>query len=62
MNDRSLAKLLAELDAELARKNELDDVVRDILACVEARVPGAVMRSAASQQLRALGCQPAPDR
>lgn len=59
MNERSLSKLLADLDAELARKNDLDDVANDILARVEARVPGAVMRSAATQQLRAMGCLPA---
>ncbi|WP_396594853.1 hypothetical protein [Brevundimonas sp. R86498] len=58
MNDPSLAKLLADLDAELARKNDVDAAARDVLACVVARAPGAVMRSAASQQLRALGCPP----
>jgi len=61
MNDRSLAILLAELDAELARKNDPGSAADEILTCVEARVPGAVMRSAAGIQLRSLGCMaPAP--
>ena len=56
MNDRSLAYLLAELDAELARKNDPRTAAEGILSCIEARVPGAVMRSAAGIQLRSLGC------
>ena len=56
MNDRSMACLLAELDAELARKNDPRTAAEDILSCVEGRVPGAVLRSAAGIQLRSLGC------
>lgn len=56
MNDRSFARLLDELDSELARKNDPDRAAGEILDCIEARVPGAVMRSAAGIQLRSLGC------
>jgi hypothetical protein len=56
MNDRSLARLLEELDAELARKNDRATAAGQVLDCIEARIPGAVMRSAASIQLRSLGC------
>ncbi len=56
MSDRSLARLLAELDAELARKNDPGTAAGEILDRIEARVPGAVMRSAAGIQLRSLGC------
>lgn len=55
MNDRSLASLLAELDAELAAETNPNSAAQDVLACVEARVPGAVLRSAAGIQLRSLG-------
>ncbi len=55
MNDRSLATLLAELDAELGRKNDAGAAAEEILSCVEARAPGSVLRSAASIQLRRLG-------
>ncbi len=54
MNDRSLAALLIELDGELARKNDLNQTASDILSEVEARAPGAIMRSAATLQLRRL--------
>ncbi|WP_396595801.1 hypothetical protein [Brevundimonas sp. R86498] len=56
MNDRALADLLIELDQELALKNDPQDAAADILGCVEARVPGSVLRSAATLQLRSLGC------
>ena len=62
MNDRSLATLLAELDAELARKNDPGSAADEILTWVEARVPGAVMRSAAGIQLRSLGCMASAPR
>ncbi len=62
MNDRSLACLLVELDAELARKNDPRTAAEDILTCVEGRVPGAVLRSAATIQLRSLGCEIATPR
>lgn len=62
MNDRSLATLLAELDAELGRKNDLGPAAEEVLNCVEGRVPGAVMRSAANIQLRSLGCSTSPLR
>ena len=62
MNDRALATLLAELDAELARKNDPGSAADKILTCVEARVPGAVMRSAAGIQLRSLGCMASAPR
>lgn len=62
MNDRSLARLLEELDAELARKNDPGTAAGEILDCIEARVPGAVMRSAATIQLRSLGCETAAPR
>ena len=56
MNDRSLASLLAELDDELGRRNDRDGAAREILDRVEARVPGSILRSAATIQLRSLGC------
>lgn len=56
MNERSLACLLVELDAELARKTDPHTAAGDILNCVEERLPGAVMSSAATLQLRSLGC------
>ncbi|WP_426052280.1 hypothetical protein [Brevundimonas sp. SL161] len=56
MNDRSLACLLAELDAELARKTDPVRAAGVMLDRIEARVPGSVMRSAAGIQLRSLGC------
>ena len=59
MDDRSLACLLAELDAELARKNDPVRAAAEIIERVEARVPGSVMRSAAGIQLRSLGCSTA---
>ncbi|MBJ7484354.1 hypothetical protein [Brevundimonas sp.] len=55
MNDRDLADMLAELDAELARRSD-PDAARQVLAGVEARVPGSVQRLAAGLQLRQLGC------
>ena len=61
MNDRSLANLLAELDAQLAQKADPRAAAHEILTRVEARVPGTVLRSAAGIQLRSLGCMaPAP--
>ena len=54
MNDRSLAAMLAELDAELAQRND-HDAARQVLTSVEARVPGSVLRLAAGLQLRQLG-------
>lgn len=59
MEDRSLACLLAELDAELARKTDPHVIADQILNRVEERVPGAVLRSAAGIQLRSLGCSTA---
>ncbi len=59
MNDRSLACLLAELDAELARKTDPVRAAGEILDLIEAQVPGSVMRSAAGIQLRSLGCSTA---
>ena len=56
MEDRSFAHLLVELDAELARRNDPSSAADEVLNCIEARVPGAVMRSAAGIQLRSLGC------
>ena len=56
MNDRSLANLLVELDDELASKSDRVGLALDILDRVEARVPGVVLRSAATIQLRSLGC------
>lgn len=58
MTDRSLAALLIELDGELAKKNDPDQAAADILSQVEARVPGAIMRSAATLQLRSLRLSP----
>lgn len=55
MNDRSLAAMLAELDAELTHRND-PDAARQVLTCVETRAPGSVQRLAASLQLRQLGC------
>lgn len=55
MNDRSLSKMLAELDAELAGQQDAGGAARQILDCVETRVPGAVQRSAAGIELRRLG-------
>lgn len=62
MNDRSLADLLVELDAELARMTDPDRAAAHALICVETRVPGAVTRAAAVIQLRSLGCSTAPTR
>ena len=56
MNHRSLADLLSKLDDELANKNDRVGLALDILDRVEARVPGVVLRSAATIQLRSLGC------
>lgn len=56
MNDRSLAALLAELEDQLGRLNNSDGAAREILDRVEAHVPGAILRSAATIQLRSLGC------
>lgn len=56
MNDRSLAALLAELDNELAETLDPKDTAAEILDRVEARMPGTIMRSAATLQLRSLGC------
>lgn len=58
MNDRSLAALLIELDGELAKKNDPDQTAADILSQVEARVSGALLRSAATLQLRSLSLSP----
>ena len=55
MNERSLPDMLAELDAELARRND-PEAARQVLRSVEARVPGSVLRLAAGLQLRQLGC------
>ncbi|WP_426051436.1 hypothetical protein [Brevundimonas sp. SL161] len=62
MTDRSLAALLIELDGELAKKNDPDQAAADILSQVEARAPGAILRSAATLQLRSLGCSVDPAR
>ena len=56
MNDQSLAEMLAALDLELARQNDLTETAREILNCAEQRVPGSVLRLAAGIQLRRLGC------
>ncbi len=55
-DDRALADLLAELDAELASRNDTWPLARDILNHVEDRSPGSVQRVAAEQQLKSLGC------
>lgn len=55
-NDRALADMLAELDAELGARNDPWPLARQILSHVEDRSPGAVQRLAAEQQLRSLGC------
>lgn len=62
MNDRSLACLLAELDAELGRRNDPRAAADEILDRVERQAPGAVLRSAAGLQLRSLGCAVAASR
>ena len=62
MNDRLLACLLTGLDAELARKNDPRTAAEDVLNCIEGRVPGAVLRCAATIQLRSLGCEIAAPR
>lgn len=56
MNDQSLAFLLAELGAELARRNDPRLVAEEILDRAEARAPEVVLRSATGIQLRGLGC------
>lgn len=56
MNDRSLASLVAEMDSELARRNDISRAIDGILSRVEERAPGAVLRCAARTQLRSLGC------
>lgn len=60
MNDRSLAEMLAELDAELARQNDPYRAARQVLTCLEARAPRAILGSAAGIELRQLGCTVAP--
>ena len=57
MNDEPLADLLTRLDEVLTRKSDAKGVAGEILAQVEARVPGTVMRYAAGIQLRSLGCR-----
>jgi len=56
MNARPFAELLAALDAELASASNTGAAADQILDRVEARAPGAVMRSAARLQLQSLGC------
>jgi hypothetical protein len=56
MNDRSLADMLAELDAELAARNDAWPTTREVLLHVDDRHPGAVRRLAAEQELRLMGC------
>ena len=56
MNDGALAEMLAELDAELARRNDTWPAARVVLEHVEAGSPGAIERYAARQQLRRIGC------
>ena len=58
MNDEPLADLLIHLDEVHARKSDAKGVAGEILAQVEARVPGAVMRHAVGIQRRSLGCRP----
>ncbi|QTC90469.1 hypothetical protein [Brevundimonas goettingensis] len=58
-NDRALADMLAELDAELAARADAWPAAREILTRVEGRSPGSVQRLAAEQQLRALNCRAA---
>lgn len=60
MNDLALADLLAELDHELGRTTDAGSVACRVLDCVEARVPGSVLKSAATLQLRGLGCPAFP--
>lgn len=56
MNDGPLAAMLAELDAELGKLADPAGAARLVLDRVEACAPGAILASAASLQLRALGC------
>jgi len=55
-NDRALADMLAELDAELATRADAWPAAKQILTRIEERSPGAIQRLAAEQQLRALNC------
>lgn len=56
MNDRSLARLLTELDAELARKDDPGKATSEVFDRIQPPVPGAVARSASRTQLRSLDC------
>lgn len=56
MNDRPLADMLAELDAELARQDTPYQAARQVLSCLEARAPDAILGSAAGIELRQMGC------
>ncbi len=56
MNDRSLAAMLAALDAELARSDDARPMALQIINAIEARAPGSVFQSAAAINLRSLGC------
>lgn len=56
MNARPFPELLADLDAELALADSTGSAADQILDRLEARAPGAVMRSAARLQLQSLGC------
>lgn len=51
MNDRSFADMLSELDAELARQNDPYRAARQVITCLEARAPRAILGSAAGIEL-----------
>lgn len=55
MNDGSLNRLLAELDAELARQADTKPLAGAVLERVGRHAPGLVSRYAASIDLRRLG-------
>lgn len=56
MNDGALAEMLAELDAELARRKDPWPTARVVLDHVETGSPGAIERYAARRQLERVGC------
>jgi len=62
MNERSLARLLADLDVELEHNASSGRVALDIIERVEVHAPGSVLRAAAKLELRSLGCASLPCR
>ena len=56
MNDGALAVMLAELDAELASREDTWPAAQQVLEHLSAGSPGAVERYVARLELRRVGC------